>query len=409
MTAPRRRRLGSRGRCEEASGISAAVVPAAAGEYEGRVFVRACRAGGRRGWRWRRRRSAWSTAAPPATGCACARRRADVVRDRSAGPLRQPVRRRRRALAREAGARGGGGGGARRRRARGARHASRRRRRRRLVHRDGDARADGALPLGDCARRLAGRGVEAPPAALLPGGPWTLRGRRAVDGSRCAVDGVTCAAGGAPGGELARCRRAYRALGRRARQPPPRPPRRHARRRLRASFVLARGGGDDDDGSDDDDDDEAEALWARGAAVSEAEAAQEGWAVELHAAALDALRTSRVPTHDAAPAGAAGAGDGAADRGCVCVCVGACRRPARRCSSASRSAAPTSAARPSGCACARAACARYRELVGAPAAPVVAGGAAEFALRLRDAQGNWCGRRARADARVRLLLRGPRA
>ena len=25
----------------------------------------------------------------------------------------------------------------------------------------------------------------------------------------------------------------------------------------------------------------------------------------------------------------------------------------------------------------------------------------------RDAQGNWCGRRARADARVRLLLRGP--
>ena len=40
----------------------------------------ACRAGGRRGWRWRRRRSAWSTAAQPATGCAL---RAPACRRRS--------------------------------------------------------------------------------------------------------------------------------------------------------------------------------------------------------------------------------------------------------------------------------------------------------------------------------------
>ena len=173
--------------------------------------------------------------------------------------------------------------------------------------------------------------------------------------------------------------------------------------------MYKRQGGDDDDGSDDDDDDdEAEALWARGAAVSEAEAATEGWAVDLHAAALDALRTSRVPTHDAAPAGAARAGDVAADRGCVCVCVG--RVPAA--GSTLLLGLTVGGAHVRGSPIrlrvrAGAACARYCELVGAPAAPVVAGAAAEFALRLRDAHGNWCGRRARADARVRLLLRGP--
>ena len=398
-------------RAEASGGISAAVVPAAAGEYEGRVFVRGVPSG--RPSRLAVAPAAFSLEHSGATGDGLRTARAGVptsfvieARDRfgnlcGVGGERWLVR-----LVPEAAEEATLADAAR------AALGTLR------VDDGGDGSYTVTATLGRTGRYrweiahddLARRGVEAPPAAPLPGGPWTLRVLEGpVDGSRCAVDGVTCAAGGAPGGELALAAGEPTALWVVARDS-----HRHALPAatlvdgLRASFVLARGGGDDDDGSDDDDDDEAEALWARGAAVSEAEAAQEGWAVALHAAALDALRTSRVPTHDAAPAGAAGAGDGAADRGCVCVCVG--RVPAA--GSTLLLGLTVGGAHVRGSPIrlrvrAGAACARYCELVGAPAAPVVAGAAAEFALRLRDAHGNWCGRRARADTRVRLLLRGP--